>query len=123
MTTRVVVLGAGYAGAGAVAKLESELDSGTELVWISDTDYHLVLHEAHRIIRDPGVKEKITIPVEEIKSRQTQFVHDAVTDVDTDDRVVELADCEDVDYDYLLVGIGSTPRRTASTGWTNTRSR
>ncbi|AHG03651.1 NADH dehydrogenase [Halobacterium sp. DL1] len=107
MTTRVVVLGAGYAGAGAVAKLESELDSGTELVWISDTDYHLVLHEAHRIIRDPGVKEKITIPVEEIKSRQTQFVHDAVTDVDTDDRVVELADCEDVDYDYLLVGIGS----------------
>ncbi|WP_232701579.1 NAD(P)/FAD-dependent oxidoreductase [Halobacterium wangiae] len=107
MATRVVVLGAGYAGAGAVSKLESELGPGTELVWISDTDYHLVLHEAHRVIRDPGVREKITIPVEDIKSTGTQFVHDAVTDVDTDDRVVELAEGDDVDYDYLLVGIGS----------------
>jgi NADH dehydrogenase len=107
MATRVVVLGAGYAGSGAVSKLESELGPDTELVWISDTDYHLVLHEAHRVIRNPQVQEKITIPVEEIKSRTTRFVHDSVTDVDTDDRVVELAEGEDVDYDYLLVGIGS----------------
>src|SRR6056297_3248730 len=85
MTTRVVVLGAGYAGAGAVSKLEDELGSDAELVWVSETDYHLVLHEAHRIIRDPGVREKITIPVEDIKSRRTEFVHDSVVDVDTDE--------------------------------------
>jgi NADH dehydrogenase len=107
MTTRVVVLGAGYAGAGAIPKLESELGPDTELVWVSDTDYHLVLHEAHRLIRDPGVEDKIAIPVEDIKSRSTEFVHDEVVDIDTDDRAVELADGEDVDYDYLLVGIGS----------------
>jgi len=107
MTTRVVVLGAGYAGAGAVTKLEEELGSETELVWVSDTDYHLVLHEAHRVIRDPAVEDKITIPVEEIKSRGTQFVHDSVADVDTDERTVELQDGDDIDYDYLLVGIGS----------------
>lgn len=107
MTTRVVVLGAGYAGAGAIPKLESALGVDTELVWVSDTDYHLVLHEAHRIIRDPAVKEKITIPVEDIKSRDTAFVHDAVVDVHTDDRTVELADGDDLSYDYLLVGIGS----------------
>jgi NADH dehydrogenase len=107
MTTRVVVLGAGYAGAGAIAKLESELGQDTDLVWISDTDYHLVLHEAHRVIRDPSVQDKITIPVEDIKSRSTEFVHDAVTDVDTDERVVELEDGDDEPYDYLVVGIGS----------------
>ncbi|MDH5021057.1 NAD(P)/FAD-dependent oxidoreductase [Halobacterium rubrum] len=107
MTTRVVVLGAGYAGAGAVSKLEAELGPDAELVWVSETDYHLVLHEAHRVIRDPGVRDKITIPVDDIKSRSTEFVHDSVEDIDTDDRVVELADGEDVDYDYLVVGIGS----------------
>jgi NADH dehydrogenase len=107
MTTRVVVLGAGYAGAGAISTLESALGAGTELVWVSDTDYHLVLHEAHRVIRDPAVKEKITIPVEDIKSRGTEFVHDEVVDVRTDDRTVELADGDELDYDYLLVGIGS----------------
>lgn len=107
MTTRVVVLGAGYAGAGAISKLEDELGSDAELVWVSETDYHLVLHEAHRIIRDPGVREKITIPVEDIKSRSTEFVHDSVVDIHPEDRVVELDDGEDVDYDYLVVGIGS----------------
>jgi NADH dehydrogenase len=107
MTTRVVVLGAGYAGAGAIPKLESALGPDAELIWISETDYHLVLHEAHRLISDPGVEEKITIPVEDIKSRSTEFVHDEVVDVDTDDRAVELAEGKDVDYDYLLVGIGS----------------
>ncbi len=107
MTTRVVVLGAGYAGAGAVSKLEAELGADAELVWVSETDYHLVLHEAHRVIRDPSVRDKITIPVDDIKSRSTEFVHDSVEDIDTDERVVELADGEDVDYDYLVVGIGS----------------
>ncbi|MFB6269404.1 MAG: NAD(P)/FAD-dependent oxidoreductase [Halobacterium sp.] len=107
MTTRVVVLGAGYAGAGAVAKLESVLGPDAELVWVSETDYHLVLHEAHRVIRDPAVKEKITIPVEDIKSRGTEFVHGEVVDVHTDDQTVELADGDTVDYDYVLVGIGS----------------
>ncbi|WP_353633633.1 FAD-dependent oxidoreductase [Halobacterium sp. NMX12-1] len=107
MTTKVVVLGAGYAGAGAVSKLEDELGPDAELVWVSDTDYHLVLHEAHRVIRDPGVEDKITIPVEDVKSRGTRFVHDEVVDVHVDDRTVELADGDDLSYDYLLVGIGS----------------
>ena len=107
MTTRVVVLGAGYAGAGAVSKLETELGPDVDLVWVSETDYHLVLHEAHRVIRDPSVQDKVTIPVEDIMSRSTEFVHDSVADIDTDDRVVELSEGEDVDYDYLVVGIGS----------------
>lgn len=107
MTTNVVVLGAGYAGAGAIPKLESELGSDTELIWISASDYHFVLHESHRIIRDPAVQDKITIPVEDIKSRETAFVHDEVVDIDTDSQAVELAEDDDVDYDYLLVGIGS----------------
>ncbi|MUV49460.1 NAD(P)/FAD-dependent oxidoreductase, partial [Haloarcula sp. CBA1122] len=50
MTENVVVLGAGYAGAGAIKSLEDELDGVTDVdvTWISETDYHLVLHESHR---------------------------------------------------------------------------
>lgn len=107
MTTRVVVLGAGYAGAGAIRQLEQQLPADSELVWISDTDYHLVLHESHRLIRDPAVKEKITIPVDDIKSPGTAFVHDTVTTVDVDARRVELEDGDAVDYDFLVVSIGT----------------
>jgi NADH dehydrogenase len=107
MTTQVVVLGAGYAGAGAVKRFEEEIGDDAELTWVSEHDYHLVLHESHRVIRNPGAASKITIPVEEIKSPESTFVQARVTGVDTEDRRVELADAEDVEYDYLLVALGT----------------
>ncbi|WP_276271681.1 NAD(P)/FAD-dependent oxidoreductase [Haloarcula litorea] len=107
MTEQVVVLGAGYAGAGAVKSLEDELQGDADVTWISDTDYHLVLHESHRCIKDPSVQDKITIPVHEIKEPTTDFVQDTVVDIDCEERVVELEAGDDVDFDYLLVGLGS----------------
>ncbi|QLD87583.1 NAD(P)/FAD-dependent oxidoreductase [Natronomonas salina] len=113
MTDDVVVLGSGYAGTGAVKKLESELDGEADVTWVSDVDHHLVLHESHRCIRDPDVKEKITFDVNEIKSPATRFVEGRVESIDTDDRRVTLADDSTIEYDYLLVGFGS---RTAFFG-------
>ncbi|WP_136689644.1 NAD(P)/FAD-dependent oxidoreductase [Halorhabdus amylolytica] len=107
MTERVVVLGSGYAGAGAIKRLESELGADVDLTWISERPYHLVLHEVHRCIRDPSVRDDITIPIEEIKSPTTTFREGLVETVDTDARTVHLADGESIDYDYLLVAVGS----------------
>ncbi|WP_339103245.1 FAD-dependent oxidoreductase [Haloterrigena salinisoli] len=107
MTENVVVLGAGYAGAGAINKLQSELGGNARLTWIADVDYHLVLHESHRVIRDPDVRSDITFPVTQIADPSTRFIQDEVVGLDVDDQVVELADSEDVEYDYVLVGLGS----------------
>ena len=112
MSTQVVVVGAGYAGAGALKRLESELDSNVDITWISEHKYHLVLHEVHRCIRDPSVESKVAIPVDDIKSPSTEFVSGRVANVDVDDRVVELED-DEIEYDYLLLGVGS---RTAFFG-------
>jgi NADH dehydrogenase len=108
MTESVVVLGSGYAGAGAVQSLESRLNGEAELTWVSDVDYHLVLHESHRCIRDPSVREKVTIPIEDIVSRSTTFRQGRVTGIDTGNRTVQLEDGSGVDYDYLLVAVGSS---------------
>ena len=112
MTEQVVVLGSGYAGAGALRSLEDELDGEAHVVWVSERDYHLVLHESHRCISNPDAAEKITIPVEEIQSPRTEFRQGRVERIDVDERTVHLDDGE-VSYDYLLVGIGS---RTAFFG-------
>ena len=113
MTDDVVVLGSGYAGTGAVKRLESVLDDEADITWVSDVDHHLVLHESHRCIRNPEVREKITFDVAEIKSPSTRFVQGQVTDIDADERSLTLEDGSTVDYDYLLVGFGS---RTAFFG-------
>jgi NADH dehydrogenase len=107
MTETVVVLGAGYAGAGAIISLEDALGEGTDLVWVSDNDYHLVLHESHRCIRDPSVQEDVTIPIETIKSPSTRFIQGEVTGLDCDDREISLDDGSTVSYDYALVTLGS----------------
>ena len=84
MTDDVVVLGSGYAGTGAIKQLESELDGEADITWVSDVDHHLVLHESHRCIRDPSIREKITFDVAEIKSPSTRFVQGRVEAVDCD---------------------------------------
>ena len=57
MTEQVVVLGSGYAGAGAIRSLEDALHGEADVTWISDADYHLVLHESHRCILDARVPD------------------------------------------------------------------
>jgi len=113
MSEDVVVLGAGYAGAGAIKRLEPSLPGNASITWIADRDYHLVVHEVHRCISDPSVREKITIPVNDIKRPETTFLEREVVGIDTDQRVVELAEDESVSYDYLLVALGT---RTAFFG-------
>ncbi|WP_336325303.1 NAD(P)/FAD-dependent oxidoreductase [Halovenus sp. HT40] len=113
MTEQVVVLGSGYAGAGAIQSLESSLSGDAEITWVSDVDYHLILHETHRCISDPSVQEKVAIPIDEIKSPSTEFIQATVEGVDTDERTVELDDEDTLDYDYLVVGLGT---RTAFFG-------
>jgi NADH dehydrogenase len=107
MTEHVVVLGSGYAGAGAVKSLEAELRDEADITWVSDVDYHLVLHEVHRCISDPGVQDEITIPISDIKSPATRFVEGHVEAIDTESRAVELDDGTTIEYDYLVVAVGS----------------
>jgi NADH dehydrogenase len=110
MTDRIVVVGAGYAGTGTVSSLEDEVETANadvELVWISETDYHLVLHEVHRVIRNPDVASKVTIPCSSLLPEWGEFRESRVTGVDTEERVVELDSGATVAYDYLLLGLGS----------------
>jgi len=113
MATNVTVLGAGYAGAGAVKELQKRAGPDVSITWVADVDYHLVLHESHRIIRDPSVARKIKIPVGEIADSTTEFVRGEVVGLDEDAREVTLANGDTVDYDYCLVALGS---RTAFFG-------
>jgi NADH dehydrogenase len=108
MTEHVVVLGSGYAGAGAIKSLERELGEKDNITWVSDVDHHLVLHEVHRCIRNPDIKEKVSIPIDEIKKPSTRFVQGTVTTLDSDKRIIHLEEGSTITYDYCVIGIGSS---------------
>lgn len=101
------MLGAGYAGSKTAQLLGRELsDRDAELVWVSDRDYHLVLHEAHRVVRDPEVADAVTVPVAEI-APGAEFVEGTVDRVDVEERTVAVDGARDVEYDYALIALGS----------------
>ncbi|MFB6283003.1 MAG: NAD(P)/FAD-dependent oxidoreductase [Halobacteria archaeon] len=106
MSDRVVVLGSGYAGSATVKRLEEVLDD-EELIWISRDPYHVVLHEIYRAVRNPAVIDHVTINVNRIKSYDTEFKQGEVTGIDREEREVFLEDDESVEYDYLVIGLGS----------------
>lgn len=105
--TDIVVLGAGYAGAAAVKSLEDELDEDDRLTWVSREDYHLMLHEVHRCIRNPRIRETVTIPIDEVKADDTRFIQGEVIGLDVDEREVELENGSTINYDYVVVCLGS----------------
>ena len=107
MSAKVVVLGSGYAGTGVVSRLERELDAGDELVWVSDVDHHLVLHESHRVVREPDVADLITLPIDEVAGESTRFVQGSVAGLFGDEREVRLEDGRTIDFDYAVVALGS----------------
>lgn len=107
MDKKVVVLGSGYSGSAAIKKLEKKLTDSCELIWISDKPYHFVLHESHKIIRNPEIIDKISFPISEIKNEETEFIEGEVVDIDSEKRTVELKENKNIQYDYLLVAIGS----------------
>lgn len=113
MTDDVVVLGSGYAGTGAVQRLEQQLGDTADLTWVSNEPYHFVLHEAHRCISDPSISDRITFPIERLKSPATRFLHGQVSGVTTGDQTVHFDDGSTLSFDYLLVCIGT---RTAFFG-------
>ncbi len=109
MTISIVVLGAGYAGAAAVTRLET-IREDADLVWISRDSHHFVLHESHRVIGDRAAADALTIPVTDIVGPDTTFLQGTVTEVDPNTGTVTLENDGPVSYDYLVVAIGSTTK-------------
>jgi NADH dehydrogenase len=107
----VAVLGAGYAGVRLVRKLERALPEDVEITLVDQRETHLVQHLLHRAVRDPEIREQLTVPLSECCRRAT--VRQAtVESIDYDAGRAELDDGT-LEYDFGAVCLGA---RTAYYG-------
>ncbi|MDL5360402.1 NAD(P)/FAD-dependent oxidoreductase [Halalkalicoccus sp. NIPERK01] len=101
---RIVVCGAGYAGVTLAKRLEDGLREA-EVVLVDREPSHLIQHELHRVIRNPGLADVIRLPLESLFDR-VKVREMEVESIDRDERVVRCAD-DEIDYDYAAVCLGA----------------
>lgn len=107
MAARVVIVGTGYAGTGVVQALHTA--PSIDLTWISDTPYHLVKHEIHRLIRSPTVADKLTIPIDRMRTNGVSFREARMVGFEPEEKIITLTSGETIPYDYLVITVGAKP--------------
>ena len=108
---RLLVLGAGTAGTMIVNRLRRQLDAGEWAITVVDP------HEVHTY--QPGflflpfgtyTADQITRPRRPSLSKGVDFVVGEVDRVDASANQVSLVDGKTLDYDYLVIASGTSPR-------------
>lgn len=105
---RVAVFGGGYAGLGVARRLETALPPEAELIVVDESGTHVVRHLLHRVIRRPGVREVIEVPLSDLLDRATVRA-DRLTALDCEAGVATFADGDPLEFDLGAVCLGAEP--------------
>ena len=110
MTTRVVVLGAGYAGVRSALTLETESKRNeAEIELVNKHNYHYFMAQLHESATGVGGNEDIRVPLDEVfKDTRVKLIKDIVLRILPGDNRV-LLEGGTVTYDYLIIALGSEP--------------
>ena len=108
--TRIVIAGAGIAGVPAAYRLKEALGAAGKVIVVSDRDYF------HFVPSNPWVamgwrdEHDIAFPIGSyLAERGIEFVASGLKALDTHRKQVELANGQEVAYDYLLLATGVLP--------------
>lgn len=110
MTTKVLIIGGGYAGVRAAKTLAKASQSkDIEIKVIDQNSYHTLRTVLHEVAGNRLKPNSVTIPFSKILTHdRVTFSKDRVTAVDFAAKVVQTTGGEQA-YDYLIMGLGSTP--------------
>lgn len=102
----VVILGAGFAGIGAMKKLA---DVPVKVTLIDKNDYHTFLPLLYQLATGELTHNEVGFPVREMLHDHPSwnFHKGIVTHIDLANKQVHVEDMEPVAYDYLVVGLGA----------------
>lgn len=106
---RIVILGAGVAGAAAIRSIHKQFHGREDLnlLVIDKQNYSAYAPMLHEVATGSVRPDDITHPIREmINCCLEQFLQDEVTEIDIERRVVKTKSGE-VNYDYLVVALGA----------------
>ncbi|WML26518.1 NAD(P)/FAD-dependent oxidoreductase [Neobacillus sp. OS1-33] len=108
---KVVILGGGYAGLMTAVTLQKKVHpSRIEIYLVNKNDYHYFTTKVHEAGAGTVNPESIKLPILElIDSQRVTFIQDEVTGLDIERKRV-ICKNQTLNYDYVVVGIGGTPK-------------
>jgi NADH:ubiquinone reductase (H+-translocating) len=111
MKTRIIVLGAGYAGILTAKKLARRLKKRDEvqITIIDKNRYHTMLTELHEVAGNRVDADSIRVSLQRIfAGRKVEIITDRIKDIDYD-RQILIGEGGQYAYDYLVLAAGSQP--------------
>ena len=111
MESKIVIIGAGYAGVLTAKKLAKKFkkDSSVSITLIDKNPFHTMLTELHEVAANRVDEDSIRIDLKKVfAGRKVNIVHDKVDSIEFDNKLVIGVNGK-YSYDYLVVAAGSQP--------------
>lgn len=119
---RIVILGCGFAGFEAVRYLCKRLPKGWKIILIDEHDFFTFIPSIYKVAASQMDEKKIIFPIRDIMERKgIEFVQDVVSEIKPRKKVVETKFDRTIQYDYLLLALGSQTNFFSATGFENCR--
>lgn len=114
MAKRVLILGGGFGGIYAARELDRILGSRSdvELTIVNNENFFLFTPLLHEVAAGDVQLSHIVSPIRQLV-KKTTFLQGDVTEINLQEKRVSVRHCagqevDDIEYDYLLIGVGST---------------
>nr|WP_026104969.1 NAD(P)/FAD-dependent oxidoreductase [Halalkalibacterium ligniniphilum] len=106
----IVILGAGYGGMITASRLTKELGHNeAAITLVNKHDYHYQTTWLHEPAAGTMHPNRTRMPIKSVLDlNKINFVQDVVVEIKRDEKKVILENGE-LDYDYLVIGLGSEP--------------
>ncbi|NSW90834.1 MAG: FAD-dependent oxidoreductase [Firmicutes bacterium] len=110
MSTKIVILGAGYAGIKAALTLYKKKEKDDiEITVIDKNPYHTLLTEIHEVAGNRINEDGVIVPLKDIfKYTDVKLVCNKITNIDFENQKL-YSESEEYQYDYLIIAAGSHP--------------
>lgn len=109
---KIVVLGAGYGGLMTVRGLQKELNyNEAEVTIVNKNSYHYITTELHKPAAGTSHHDHARLAISSVvNEKKVNFIQDTVTEIQLKEQRVILKNTTDpLDYDYLVIALGSAP--------------
>jgi len=108
---KIVILGAGYGGLMTAKGLQKTLNyNEAEITLVNQNSYHYITTKLHEPAAGTSHHDHARIDISTvINTKRINFIQDRVTAIKLDKKEVHLENGEPITYDYLVIGLGSSP--------------